>query len=104
MTTRRSFLQLSTSSGLALACGTSLAQTPAPVLSEAEPQAQALGYVADAARVDKAKFPKYAPGQRCAACQLYQGPPIAPMAPCAIFMGKQVAGPGWCSAFVPRAA
>jgi hypothetical protein len=104
MTTRRSFLQLSTSSGLALACGTSLAQTPAPVLSEAEPQAQALGYVADAARVDKAKFPKYAPGQRCAACQLYQGPPTAPMAPCAIFMGKQVAGPGWCSAFVPRAA
>jgi len=104
MTTRRSFLQLSTSSGLALACGTSLAQTPAPVLSEAEPQAQALGYVADAARVDKVKFPKYAPGQRCAACQLYQGPPNAPMAPCAIFMGKQVAGPGWCSAFVPRAA
>jgi hypothetical protein len=55
MTTRRSFLQLSTSSGLALACGTSLAQTPAPVLSEAEPQAQALGYVSDAAKADAKK-------------------------------------------------
>jgi hypothetical protein len=104
MTTRRRFLRLSTSSGLALACGSSLAQTPAPVLNEAEPQAQALGYVADAARVDKAKFPKYVQGQRCAACQLYQAPPATPMAPCAIFAGKQVAGPGWCSAFVPRAA
>jgi hypothetical protein len=103
-TTRRFFLQLSTSSGLALACGSSLAQAPAPVLSEADPQAQALGYVTDAKRVDKSKYPKYAPGQHCAACQLYQGPPTAPMAPCAVFGGKQVAGPGWCSAYVPRQA
>jgi hypothetical protein len=104
MTTRRSFLRLSTSPGLALACGASLAQTPVQVLSEAEPQAQALGYVADAARVDTTKFPKYTPGQRCAACRLYVGPPTSPMAPCTIFAEKQVAGPGWCSAFVPRAA
>jgi hypothetical protein len=106
MTSRRQFIQLSTSTGLTLACGVALAQASAtaPVLSEKDPQAVALGYVADAKRVDKAKFPKYAPGQHCAACQLYQGPVSAPMAPCAIFGGKQVAGPGWCSAFVPRGA
>ena len=74
----------------------------APMLSEADPQAKSLGYVTDAQRVDKAKFPKYAAGQHCAVCQLYQGPTSAPAAPCTLFAGKQVAGPGWCSAFVPK--
>ena len=108
MTDRRTFLQISSATGLAAACGAALAQTQtpaqtqAPVLSEKDPQAVALGYVTDAKRADKAKFPKYAEGQHCAVCQLYQGPKTAPMAPCAIFAGKQVAGPGWCSAYVPR--
>lgn len=106
MTDRRTFLQATGATGLTAACGIAIAQQPAaaPVLSEKDPQAMSLGYVTDAKRADKAKFPKYAPGQKCAACQLYQGPPTAPMAPCAIFGGKQVAGPGWCSAYVPRAA
>jgi hypothetical protein len=72
-------------------------------LSETDPTAMALGYVEDAKRADKSKFPKYADGQRCAVCQLYQGANTAPQAPCAIFAGKQVVGPGWCSAFVPKA-
>ena len=109
---RRRFLRLSTMTGLSavgVAVPSAQAQQPAPaseapVLGEKEPQAMALGYVIDASRVDKVKFPKYAPPQRCANCQLYQGPPTAALAPCAIFGGKQVAGPGWCSAWVPRAA
>lgn len=98
MTSRRLFL------GLAAASGWAAAQTPSTaVLSEAEPQAQALGYVADARRVDRQRFPNYAPGQRCAACQFYQAPSLV-LAPCALFQGKQVAGPGWCSGYVTRPA
>ena len=42
-----------------------------------DPQAKALGYVTDATKADKSKFPKYQPGQHCAVCQLYQGPASA---------------------------
>lgn len=106
MTRRRQILLLSASACFAQAA---LAQTPKPAgqaqkVSESDPQAQSLGYVDDAKRADKKRFPKYAAGQRCAACQLYNAPPSAATGPCAIFSGKLVAGPGWCSAFVPRAA
>lgn len=74
------------------------------MLSETDKQAMALGYVAEATRVNKARFPKYVAGQRCAACQLYQGEPTADVAPCSLFGGRQVPGPGWCSAFVARPA
>jgi High potential iron-sulfur protein len=100
MTTRRTFLRIVPLSS-ALVAQAVLAQTPA--VDEKEPQAVALGYVTDAKRADKARFPKYAPPQHCAICQLYQGAATAPTAPCAIFAGRLVAGPGWCSAFVPRA-
>jgi hypothetical protein len=102
MTTRRFILQIA-----GVTAGTCLASAyaqPAAAVSEKDPQAQALGYVTDAKRADKARFPKYAPPQRCAICQLYQGAATAATAPCAIFGGKLVAGPGWCSAYTPRAS
>ena len=45
------------------------------MVDEKDPQAVALGYVADASRVDAKKYPKYAAGQNCANCALYQGKP-----------------------------
>ena len=102
MTSRRSFLQLIPAAGAALAGSRVAAQTP-PLLDEKSPQAAALGYVADAKRADKTKYPKYAAGQQCAACQLYQGAANSATGPCAIFPGKSVAGAGWCSAFVKKA-
>jgi hypothetical protein len=42
-------------------------------------------------------------GQHCAICQLYTAAPTAATGPCAIFGGRPVAGPGWCSAFVKKA-
>ncbi len=72
-------------------------------LSESDPQAQALGYKADAAKVDKVKFPKYAAGQTCSNCQLYQGKPADATGPCALFPNKLVAAKGWCSAWVKKA-
>jgi hypothetical protein len=102
MTSRRNFIQWIPAAGAAIAVPMAHAQTQQPMVDEKDPQAVALGYVADAKRVDKAKFPKYAPPQHCAICQLYQGPATAPSAPCTIFGGKRVAGPGWCSAFVAK--
>jgi hypothetical protein len=103
MMSRRTVLITSASSCLAVVSAASFGQN-APVLAESDPQAQALGYVADATRADKARFPKYAAGQRCGGCQLFQGQPTAATAPCALFAGKQVAAGGWCSAFVAKPA
>ncbi len=70
---------------------------------EKNPQSVALGYVADAKRVDAKKFPKFAAGQNCSNCALYQGKPADKAGGCPLFAGKQVAGPGWCSAWAKKA-
>ncbi|HEX2540325.1 MAG TPA: high-potential iron-sulfur protein [Caldimonas sp.] len=98
---RRTFLMTIAASGAAIATG---AQAQAQArLDEKEPQAVALGYVNDAARADAKRFPKYAPGQNCANCSLYQAKPTDPWGPCPLFANKQVAAKAWCSAWVKRA-
>ena len=76
----------------------------APMLLESNSQAKTLGYKADASKIDSANFPKYTPGQKCAACQMFkaQESGAAPGA-CAIFPGKLVSGEGWCDAFIKKA-
>jgi hypothetical protein len=103
MTSRRSFIQIIPLAG-ALAFGARAAlAADAPMVDPKDPQAAALGYVVDASKADKAKFPKYAAGQACSGCQLYQGKPADATGPCAIFAGKQVSAKGWCSAYVKKA-
>ena len=72
-------------------------------VEEKDAQAQGLGYKHDATKVDKAKFAKYQAGQTCSNCTLYQGKPADAWGACPIFAGKQVAGKGWCSAYVKKA-
>jgi hypothetical protein len=72
-------------------------------VEEKDALAQSLGYKHDATKVDKAKFAKFQTGQICANCTLYQGKPADAWGGCAIFPGKQVAGKGWCSAYVKKA-
>jgi hypothetical protein len=72
-------------------------------VEETEPQAAALGYVDDAAKAAARKAPKYAPGQVCANCALYQGKGTEATGPCALFAGRPVAAKGWCSAWVKKA-
>jgi hypothetical protein len=67
-----------------------------------DPQAAALGYVADTTKVDAKKYPKHAAAQKCSNCALYAGKPTDAWAGCSLFAGKQVAGPGWCSAYVKK--
>ncbi len=100
---RRTFLMTAfgAASGLALSRG---ALAAGVLLAETDPQAQALGYKADAVTVDKAKYPKYAAGQTCAGCQLYQGKGSSDSSgPCPLFAGKIVEAKGWCSAWVKKA-
>lgn len=74
----------------------------APLLAESDPTATALGYKTDVAKVDKAKFPRYQPGQACANCQLFQGKPGAATGPCLTYGGKLVYAKGWCNAYVKK--
>lgn len=85
----------------ALSVGHVFAQTA--MLSETDPQAAALAYKVDAAKTDKVKFPKYAAGQNCASCALYQAKAGDKAGGCPLFAGKQVAANAWCSAYVKKA-
>lgn len=100
MTTRRIFLASIPASAITLALNNATAA--AAVLSETDPTAVALGYKADASKVDVKKYPAYARGQKCANCKLYAGKATDPMAPCSIFAGKLVNGKGWCAAWVKK--
>ena len=73
------------------------------MVDEKDAQAAALGYVVVATTADKTKFPKYADGQACSNCALYQGGAAA-QGGCPLFPGKQVAAKGWCSAYNKKAA
>ena len=97
--TRRMFLMtVATSSAAAIAP----AAFPQAKVYEKDPQAIALGYVADATKADAKKFPKYAAGQMCSNCALYQGKPGDAAGACPIFGGKQVSAKGWCSAWAKK--
>jgi len=97
---REFFVQLSLVSG-ALVSGQALAQTA--MVDEKDATAAALGYKADTAKVDGAKFPKHAATQTCSNCALYQGKTGDAAGACPLFAGKQVAAKGWCSAWAKKA-
>jgi len=78
------------------------AEAAAPMLSESDPTAVALGYKANASTVDKAKFPQYMAGQACASCALYQGAAGAASGPCTIYAGKLVSSTGWCASYAKK--
>jgi hypothetical protein len=96
--TRRDFIKL-TVTGLAAATLASGASAEAQMLSEEDPTAKALKYVADAtkatARTDQAAT--------CANCLQFKGVPGAADGPCGLFPGKSVSAGGWCSAWAKKA-
>ena len=73
------------------------------MVDEKDATAGSLGYKADASKVDKTKFPKFAAGQNCGSCALFQGKAGDAAGGCPLFAGKQVAGAGWCSAYSKKA-
>jgi len=98
--TRRVFLLGAAAAGMA---GLGVNAQAQAVLAESDPQAQALGYVSDASKADAKKYPKYAAGQMCGNCALYQGKPGEASGPCPLFAGKSVSAKGWCSAWAKKA-
>ncbi len=105
MTNRREFfVQLSMGSaalaGFAMSKG-ALAQ--GAMVAESDAQPSAVGYKTDGSRADKVKFPRYAAGQQCSTCALYQGKYGDVSGPCPLFAGKQVQARGWCSVWSKKA-
>jgi len=100
-TNRRVFMMQTISVAGVAAFATTAAH--AAMVDEKDPQAVGLGYKADATKVDKAKQPKYAAGQMCSNCALYQGKATDAAGGCPLFAGKQVASKGWCSAYAKKA-
>ena len=103
MTSRRDFIRIVPLAGVALIASRTSFGADAPKLDPKDPQAVALGYVADATKADKAKFANYAAGHECANCHQFQGKAGDAFGPCLIFGGKQVSSHGWCSAWVKKA-
>ena len=88
---RRQFMILSAAGACTLALnGKVQAQA---MVSESDPQAKALKYVAVS---DVA-------GKNCANCALYQGKPDSAAGGCALFAGKQVSAKAHCSAWAKKA-
>lgn len=104
MSSRRHFIRIAACSGAVLLAGREALAADPPMVDEKDPQAAALGYVADATKANKAKYPNYAAGQACATCQFYQGKAGAAAGPCPVLGGKPVSAKGWCSAYAKKAA
>jgi High potential iron-sulfur protein len=100
---RTFFIQAVTGAGALSALSLAQYARAQAMVAETDPQASALGYKADAATVDKVKYPKYAAGQMCGNCALFQGKPADAAGGCPLFAGKQVATKGWCSAWAKKA-
>ncbi len=93
--TRRQFLATSAVMAavpLVALTGREALAADAPRLDPDDAQAKALAYVHQSGKA----------GQNCANCRLYTGTSQVDWGPCAIFPGKQVAGAGWCSAWVGK--
>ena len=102
MTTRRRFIQIVPVAGASLLAAAG-ASAQADMVGEKDAQAVALGYVADAAKADKAKYKQFAAGQHCGNCALYQAKATDPTGGCPLFGTKKVANKGWCSAWAKKA-
>ncbi len=75
-----------------------------PHLSESDPLAKSLGYVAHASKVDRKKYPTFKPGDRCGECRFFLGSAgqKSGYAGCQIYAGYSVNADGWCASFNAR--
>ena len=69
----------------------------APEVSEDDPTAKGLKYVADASRAERPDASAF-----CHNCRYYKGAADAAKAPCELFGNKAVNGNGWCTAWMKK--
>ena len=75
-----------------------------PALDPNDPTAKALGFVADAGKVDASANPTFKPTQKCSNCAQFQGKPADATAACNIFAGHSVPAGGWCKVWAQKPA
>ena len=78
------------------------AAKPLVMIDVNDPQAKALGYVLDTAKVDAKANPMHKLEQHCGNCIQWQGKVTDATAPCAIFAGKGVVNKGWCKVWAKK--
>ncbi len=98
---RRLFVIHGSVSLIALASAPLAQAMAGPVTDEKDPKARALGYRADASKIDNTKYPNFAAGQSCGNCTSFQGKPGIAAGPCPQ-MPKPVLTAGWCSAYAKK--
>lgn len=103
---RRILLRSISTAAVATVAGIPVSLFAAPQkVDPKEAQAVSLGYVEDSKKADNKKFPKHDASQRCENCQFFMtAQQTEGYAPCSIFGNRLVAAPGWCSAWVKKAA
>ena len=105
-TTRRALLSAALASLVALPRIVRGQSAPAvkqlPHVDEKDKAAVALGYHADATKVDASKFPTYKVGQLCSSCDQVGGKDGDPWRPCKLFPDKLVAEGGWCKVWLKK--
>ena len=75
-----------------------------PALDPNDPTAKALGFIADAAKVDASANPTFKPNQKCGTCAQYLGKAGETVGGCNIFAGHSVPVGGWCKVYAPKPA
>jgi len=100
MSNRREFIVHFSVGSAALVATQAQAQA---LVDEKDPQAAALGYVADTKKADKKKYANHNDSQTCKNCSLYQAKDSDPAGACGLFAGKKVAAVAWCAAWVKKA-
>ena len=113
-TSRRDFLKFSSLSLVGAAAFGTLTFRPAtaraadklPLVGPNDANVSTLGYVSDATKADKKKFPKYAAGQSCSNCILFNGGKVTADSEgaCPLFAGKHVSAKGWCNSWAKNPA
>ncbi len=97
-TTRRLFVLHVAAGAGAMACSRAMAAPKK--FEENEAKAMSLGYKHDSAQVEKARFPKHTPSEKCNNCMAWLGKPADPWAECDLTADRLVANGGWCSSYV----
>ena len=102
--TRRIFLTRTLAGTCAVLAAPVVSRAAPPRVDEGDETAQALGYRHDTNKVDKKRYPNHTVSQTCANCSFFQGAATDAWGGCAMFGRKQIAGPGWCSAWARKPA
>jgi hypothetical protein len=101
-TTRRIFIRRTLASTCAVLAAPVIVQAAPSRVDESDETALALGYKHDTNKVDQKRFPNHAAAQRCSNCSFFQGAADDDWGGCAMFGRKQIAAPGWCSAWARK--